>query len=673
MNVARTKRVLRPRALSGHRRPGPSLRDTGQAALGIVLGLTLMLVTGASLLATDAVQHDPLVQADLVQHYAYRAVEAGVNTYLSEVNANSNLINCWHGSPNGGQCTDSNYLTWEQVDGTTAGNVPEWYLWGNPQFCFSANCQAAPGPGSQLDHVQVVIYGAAGFPGHMVYEHTAANFTPANGFLTRVWWSNYEATDPNLTGNPQTACTWDWANSYFGPSVTAGACQAVEFFTGDKLYGPIFSNDSIYVNGDPTLGPVTTDDSQCLFVTAWSNPLPRPMSSWCYPNAAAAVAAGVVGQTGADSALSADNQPFQPLPQDDTKLATYAQLDGCLYQGPTVITFDNATGGPPGTGHMTVVSPDTTAPQADGLTCVGNDVPIPNGTNGNGVIYVETAASGCVPGANPFDNWTSGNYGPNAQLNYHGSYANYAGASGKPDCEADAFMSDNPGVGGPPSLPNALPGGVVGQLTVATENDVVITGNLQYPSDPTDCGNNFDSTVNNQCVYNPTGSMNNNDMLGLIAQNYVEVNHPVKPACNGGNCNGPGTLQTACTKAQLGTPTGSAIPLCDPGGNNGLIVDAAILALSNSFLVNNWTAGSPTQSGLEPGNLTVYGSIAQDWRGAVGLSGSTGYVKDYDWDSRAEYLSPPYYLAPGTPSWQINSSATTLDLTTPPLPVGAAP
>ena len=94
------------------------MRQAGQAGLGLVLGLTIILVTTAGILATNVVEHDPLVQNDVVQHYAYRALEAGINTYLSQVNTDSNLINCSSSSPSGGQCNPTDYNTWHEVLGT---------------------------------------------------------------------------------------------------------------------------------------------------------------------------------------------------------------------------------------------------------------------------------------------------------------------------------------------------------------------------------------------------------------------------------------------------------------------------------------------------------------------------------------------------------------------------
>jgi len=70
-----------------------------------------------------------------------------------------------------------------------------------------------------------------------------------------------------------------------------------------------------------------------------------------------------------------------------------------------------------------------------------------------------------------------------------------------------------------------------------------------------------------------------------------------------------------------------------PGNIQGLTIDATILALNDSFGVNNYS-----QSNNE-GQLTVYGSIQQNARGAVGQGG--GYVKYYTWDPRLTLYGPP--------------------------------
>jgi Tfp pilus assembly protein PilX len=142
------------------------------------------------------------------------------------------------------------------------------------------------------------------------------------------------------------------------------------------------------------------------------------------------------------------------------------------------------------------------------------------------------------------------------------------------------------------------------QVTVAAKDDVLITG------DVTDAGNQ-------------TGT----NILGLIAGNYIWVYHPV---------------------------TSSGNNLLSSGVYN---IDGALLALRHSFLVQNWNHGSALSTSTAT-KLNVTGSIAQKYRGPVGtgngVSASTGYLKNYVYDSRLLVLQPPYFLTPDASPWAVS-------------------
>jgi hypothetical protein len=118
---------------------------------------------------------------------------------------------------------------------------------------------------------------------------------------------------------------------------------------------------------------------------------------------------------------------------------------------------------------------------------------------------------------------------------------------------------------------------------------------------------------------NGKGIRRNGDVImGLIADNFVRVYHPCD---SGGN---------------------------DTGTQQNVQIDAAILSLNHSFTLDNYTCGA--QLGL----LTVNGAIAQKFRGAVGQFGSAshGYTKNYVYDDRLLYRSPPYFLDPVQSAWR---------------------
>jgi hypothetical protein len=159
-------------------------------------------------------------------------------------------------------------------------------------------------------------------------------------------------------------------------------------------------------------------------------------------------------------------------------------------------------------------------------------------------------------------------------------------------------------------------GSYSGQLTIAAENDIIIDGNL-------------------------TRQSGSNGMLGLIANNFVRVYHPVCLATNL-LCLTPPSIppQGTCNLAVNGT-----------GALNNLNIDAAILAINHSFIVDHYDCGGPL------GTLTLRGDVSQKFRGAVGtFSGSSsvsGYTKNYNYDDRLRYMEPPHFLDPVQSAWHI--------------------
>jgi len=144
-------------------------------------------------------------------------------------------------------------------------------------------------------------------------------------------------------------------------------------------------------------------------------------------------------------------------------------------------------------------------------------------------------------------------------------------------------------------------GEYTGQLTIAAENDIVIDGNVVSDSDEA--------------------------MLGLIANNFIRVSHPLYE--------NPETKTLECKNATSGT-----LPDVE--------IHAALLAINHSFIVDNYDCGGSL------GTLHVLGAISQKYRGTVGTgSGSTGYLKDYVYDDRLHTITPPSFIEPVQSDWVI--------------------
>jgi hypothetical protein len=141
-------------------------------------------------------------------------------------------------------------------------------------------------------------------------------------------------------------------------------------------------------------------------------------------------------------------------------------------------------------------------------------------------------------------------------------------------------------------------GTYTGQLTVAAGNDIIINGDLENEAEE--------------------------GLLGLIANNFIRVYHPMTEDSDG---------DINCQNAS--------------GYTYNLEIDAAILAINHSFIVDNYNCGSSL------GTLHVLGAISQKYRGAVGTTGNTGYLKDYVYDDRLHTIQPPSFLEPVQSDWVI--------------------
>ncbi len=269
-----------------------------------------------------------------------------------------------------------------------------------------------------------------------------------------------------------------------------------------------------------------------------------------------------------------------PPSNSEIRSQTASATGGCLYTGPTRIRLLAS-------GQMTVKSPFSRQ--------TNNSCPT-NGTGNlpsNGVIYVQS-----VPSTKSDPNYTKncpftvGGEKHPLGLPISNDITTYGCRDG------DAFVE----------------GTLKGRLTIAADNNIDITWNLTYQSG--------------------TGGT---DLLGLIANNFIEVWHPV--SCTSGS-------SSSCNlNANFPTETARNSTFSNP------TIQAAMLALQHSFRNQNWYLGAPL------GTLNVTGVIAQSYRGPVGTgsggSVTTGLAKNYLYDQRLKYQSPPSFLDPIASAWEI--------------------
>lgn len=583
-------------------RPRPVLRDESGIALITVIAVGFVMVLLATAILTYAV--NGLRQAGRDQNFqaAITAADAGVQDYLYRINS------------------DSTYITRSTVPNICIPTQPKP---ANPDPANTAMGGWAPIPGnpsgaayrydidlSSLCSAGVVLVTSTGRVGAVARTELAT--VKRKSFLDYLYYTDVETTDPAAyTSNPflnnaaYPAPDNDPAHvcgrHYYDPSadsrlpaprpddflVTPG-CSAINFGGGDVINGPMHSNDAILVCGAVTFnGPAYTS------WTGSSPGTPTTNKHWRSNGNCGASTPLFNGNTGNKCLGSGPTNDMcyelpLAIPPSNSGLksetsSALASPPGCLFTGPTKITMR-------ADGKMDVLSPDTAAAGANPGCVPGSGMAIP----ANGVVYVQNVPSGATSTACTSGNgvYFDGNGAPVTSTT-PGATKNLINPVGYPvsgditdyGCkDGDVFIS----------------GVVNGRLTVGSEHDTILTDDITYNS-----------------------GVSGNDVLGLVANNNVLVYHPIQ--CT--SFDGTGH----CTSSGISN-IGSA--------TQDLKIAAAILCVTHSF-TTQWF-----QYGASLGTLTLTGAIAQKFRGAVGVVGGSGYKKNYLYDQRLSFASPPKFLDP---------------------------
>lgn len=401
-----------------------------------------------------------------------------------------------------------------------------------------------------------------------------------NGFGDYVYFTNYETADPFNTASRCYRYAYDGRPG-------APECVKIAFGNGDVLDGPVHSNDRIVIDcGAKFLKPITTGYKPS------SGEAYEQGVGGCRPTffeGKAPVSRGVLEMPPTNSEMKKEVR---------FDLAEEVPVPGCLYTGPTTVTF-NADG------TMQVKSPWTKKVQISATA--GRDNPacgVPGtaagqlGSSGgakiqvpdNNVVFVQNVpnvAGDPNTSAVGVTDPTGTCKGSDAKnpvgypLRYGGGRTEVAPSSSSYQCRnGDVFVQGN----------------LKGKLTIAAENNVYVVGNIAYAD-------------------------RERDVLGLVGQNSVIVHNPIRDVY----------------ADQWDRK--NAYPLLDSQCGADRRIDASILSVAHTFMVQNTDTIF-----CYSGKLQVTGSIAQMFRGIVYQN--SGYKKEYRYDSRLSYVSPPKFLSP---------------------------
>lgn len=574
------------------------LRDdeAGMALVFVVLAMlvvTLFATAGLAYAANSQV----LSRHDQDWNAALAAAQAGVDDYIAHLNRNDNYARTTFSDCSNlamkGPAAPPNSCSWSSS--TPAG----WtYLSasGTPKrAAFHYDIDA-----SQLDYSGTIDVKSTGeVNGVRRTQEVAVGRGGSTDFL---YYTDHEDADPdNQSAYPSTmsnTCYPYWygispdspSNTKSPRSNNGTNCQEITFVTGDVLDGRIHTNDTPLTSGSPEFKQgLETADPAC------KQAVPTNASTFKYCNRSRS------GTVNYDSSYPRYADPLYP--PDNS--AGFAGFPGCDYTGATRIIFNSD-------GTMSVWSLNSRGLSAScgGDRPNGARIPVPT----DQTIYVQNGGSvhqcapGEIDGTLPLSSYGNGS-----------GITNYYQYTDESMDLPDQYCGQG----------NVYVQGILkGRVTVAAQNSVVVTGDI-----------------------NLAGDLSGTDMLGLVATNSVEVFHPVyeRHTCSAYSTTGPPkspvyTCYVWNTSAVQNVSEASGWPQSNPASTTaGIEIDASIQTLQHSFYVQQYGAGT------FQGKLTVLGSIAQRWRGIVGQSGSsgTGYLKNYAYDARLKFSSPPYF-----PQWQ---------------------
>ena len=575
--------------MSHRPQPEPLTGERGFALVAVVAIMAVVMLFSVAAFAT--VNGDVLGSGeDVTSKQAENAAEVGVADFSAQLSTDTSS---WTKCTAGGTALNDPWTgrtppaatKWATVPGTTNRYAIELLPARGSGY---SKCNTDPNKvqASMIDPaaggIRVRVTGQSTGAKGTEQRSVVATFRRTS-FLDYLYFTDYESSDPiwmvRQTGGNATKPT----TASDGDLMTWAANNCVRYYrtapSGSSSNGynrPGFGwNGKIDTDGDGSFTDETTRTYNCDSILriqfAGFDSLLGPM----HTNDEFLMCDGFTAGRNADDRIES-GRSWRPC---DGSSSTQPNLQGTLVQNaprvnlpPTDASLATVAGAYTYAGRTTIQMLTTGKIKITNAGLTGGTATIDPPPNG--VIYVKNGATAC-PAYQP--------------LNPYAGTAAAINSENIPSSCGDAWVS----------------GTYSSDLTIAAANDVIVNGDVIRDS-------------------------SSDARLGLIADNYVRVYHPVaRTALNAQTCTEPASPIT------------------------GRRIDAAILSLLHSFMVDNYYCGSSI------GTLTINGVIAQKFRGAVGTptgsaSGdSTGFAKNYNYDGRLAYKGPPHFLDPVLAAWKL--------------------
>lgn len=673
----------------------PSLRDQQGAALISVVGLGFIASILVATILMTVTNLNTQTHRDQDFHVALGAAEAGIDELLYQLNADPYFWEQIRDGTSGLPALDG----WVTIPG---GDTESTYRYDATSFVEEEGTIRVVATGSVRDRQRTldVTLRRRNFLDYLYFTEfetrppAAYNTWPPLeedkefGRFESGAWIGSQSNSQNLDGNVRVAfvgedaqdkaeeqCSWyrysssrpaDLADPSGDPAadqslvvpqslVDAGAYPQVGAPDDDPATADGRNprcHEPHWVSRNTFTGPFHTNDALAIRVENTSNP-PR----WFGPTTTSSWAAApddsdgwldvmhVINSDGSPRPIIVDGQddrllydaPLRMPPSNDSLRLIADRTDGCLLRGPTRVYF-HVSGG---VGHVAVLSP-----LSDGRTCGDQTLDSDGYANVrvdsivDGVLFVDNAAQSSCTGTGRASD---------LPLQGHGVIP-----ARDNDIENENVTPYTCWHG------DALIGGdVKGRLTVGAAHDAIIIDDVHYDGTSWPNPPSTDETV-----------------LGIIGNRFVYYFNPVSCRYWWDHLElerNDAEQRTVCLHAASVNYNNSSSGV---GGLQGPEVYAAILSVQHAMTTQNSGLGG------SKGQLRIMGAIGQRYRGNLGTAAgyyltpgvgdgdlcrdahgshsgvdngycSAGYGKDFRYDERLRYLSPPHFLSPLETSWGI--------------------
>ena len=617
--------------------------DQGFTILTVILSMMVLSMLAAGAFAAS-LGDTPVARKDQDRKRAYEAAQAGVDWYMSMLRADPDYWKqCAPGTAAAPTPSNAVPLTLEGQPSRGAWTTVDN---GEPQARFRVEilngtkspvaggtpCDDANPGNTALDPKGRMWIRATGVANGKI-RSIIAGLQQKSEFLKYVLFTNWESQDPQLAN-----ATYNWypgktstdppgnVSQCDYPGLTRDqapynqlnlpVCPVTRYDANDQLLGSVHTNDDGIRMCAPTVGRNSQDTLEVAGAPSSTNWKSRSDKRTYADGVLAAHYTCLWGPDPAPVATVKAPAPVLQLPPSNVKMLKLAESlagDALIVEGQTCMEFRSdgkieiqrrGTHGQWGSGDGSQADPKRVECDAAAADIDVVDPPA------SGLIYVKNqVGTPCTP-----------RMGHNAMTSY----------SSSPSC-GDLAVKGKYGK----------------SVTIAAENDIIITGDLERANDTA--------------------------MLGLIGNGFVRIYHPVTEdpireanqemraegpiVCTfwwGPDCIGSWVVDVNDPRSSYPCPN---FPFQPPKGRMLAITDsniftpvkkvqAAIISMKHTLIVDNLACPGSFSTGIEfEGSLAVYWGVQLE--GCVVLLGCAGYPsRKWTYDDRFKTQQPPHFIAP---------------------------